>query len=88
MKNRLVAKDQKILELHDSILEQRYQSLLESTENSWRAVHDIRHHLLGLRMMAQKGELQGIEEYLDELDQEYIEVKTLYGQEITFLILY
>ena len=75
MKNRLVAKDQKILELHESILEQRYQSLLESTENSWRAVHDIRHHLLGLRMMAQKGELQGIEEYLDELDQEYIEVK-------------
>ena len=59
LKNRLMAKDQKILELHDSILEQRYQSLLESTENSWRAVHDIRHHLLGLRMMVQKGEYSG-----------------------------
>lgn len=75
MKNRLMAKDQKILELHDSILEQRYQSLLESTENSWRAVHDIRHHLLGLRMMVQKGEWQRIEDYLNELDQEYLEVK-------------
>lgn len=75
LKNRLMAKDQKILELHDNILEQRYQSLLESTENSWRAVHDIRHHLLGLRMMVQKGEWQRIEDYLNELDQEYLEVK-------------
>lgn len=75
LKNRLMAKDQKILELHDSILEQRYQSLLESTENSWRAVHDIRHHLLGLRMMVQKGEWQRIEDYLNELDQEYLELK-------------
>lgn len=75
LKNRLMAKDQKILELHDSILEQRYQSLLESTENSWRAIHDIRHHLLGLRMMVQKGEWQRIEDYLNELDQEYLEVK-------------
>lgn len=75
LKNRLMAKDQKILELHDSILEQRYQALLESTENSWRAVHDIRHHLLGLRMMVRKGEWQRIEDYLNELDQEYLEVK-------------
>ena len=75
LKNRLMAKDQKILELHDYILEQRYQSLLESTENSWRAVHDIRHHLLGLRMMVQKGEWKRVEDYLNELDQEYLEVK-------------
>lgn len=75
LKNQVMQKENKFLELHDQMTEQSYQMLRCNIEANHQLVHDMKHHLLFLRKLAEEGDIRRVSLYLDEIEKEYIEVK-------------
>ena len=75
LKNQIMQKEKKFLELHDQMTEQSYQMLRRSIEANHQLVHDVKHHLLFLRKLAEEGDINRVGLYLDEIEKEYTEVK-------------
>lgn len=74
VKNRMMQKENDFLALHDQMTEQNYRLLRQSAELNRHLVHDVKHHLLILREYVKEGNLEGIETYLDEIEDEYMYV--------------
>lgn len=54
-----------------SEMEKRHYELLQQKSDEYAAiVHDIKHHIRCLRDFAQRGDLQGVEQYLDSLRED------------------
>lgn len=75
LKNQIMQKEKNFLELHDQMTEQSYQMLRRNIEANHQLVHDMKHHLLFLRKLAEEGDIRRVSFYLDEIEKEYIEVK-------------
>lgn len=74
VKNRMMQKENDFLALHDQMTEQNYRLLRQSAELNRHLVHDVKHHLLILKEYVKEGNLEGIETYLDEIEDEYMYV--------------
>ncbi len=86
-----VAMLQMFLKMHESLLantqmqlaeqmvniqKEQYQHLVEGMERNARTEHDFRHHLIVIKSLADSTNLQGLQQYLAEYEQEYLPEST------------
>lgn len=73
MKNQIMQKEKRFLELHVQMTEQSYLIQHQNLEVNHQLVHDMKHHLLFLRKLVEEKDIEQIEDYLDEIEKEYVE---------------
>lgn len=65
---RLAAYQRELVDIHYREVDNMYQQV-----RAWR--HDTRNHLQILKILAEKGDLDGVQHYLDELDQDLLSIE-------------
>ncbi len=85
MRSKMLKKENGYLQSRDMITGQMYQELAESYDRNRRMIHDIRNHLVTLRSFDEKGDYEGMHNYLKELNEEYLCEKSKAWTEIKVL---
>jgi signal transduction histidine kinase len=75
LKNQIVYKEKTFLEQNEQMIKQNYKLQQQNDEINHQLVHDIKHHLLLLRKLADEQDVSRIKMYLDEIEKEYTETE-------------
>ncbi len=75
LKNKTLEKDRDLLMMRDAMVTQKYAELEEIMEKNRQLSHDLKHHMLVLKNYKLEGNYEGIDHYIEEIEQEFLETK-------------
>ena len=72
LKNKMIEKQNEILQLQEELAKKRYEELAEIISKNHQLVHDMNNHLFMLQEYAREGDIKGLQRYIQEVQQEYL----------------
>jgi len=75
LKNKVLEKERELLTIRDAMVTQKYTELKEVMEKNRQLSHDLKHHMLVLRHYRMERNYEGIDQYVDEIEQSFFEIK-------------
>lgn len=75
LKNKTLEKEKELLTMRDAMVTQKYAELEEVMEKNRQLSHDLKHHMLVLRHYRMERNYEGIDQYVDEIEQSFFEIK-------------
>lgn len=75
LKNKVLEKERELLTIRDAMVTQKYTELKEVMEKNRQLSHDLKHHMLVLKNYKMEGNYEGIDHYIEEIEQEFLETK-------------
>lgn len=74
LKNISIQKEKEILTVRDELLEKRYQEMELLVEENRHITHDINNHILALNGLCKNENIEGIQNYLQEMGRDFFEI--------------
>ena len=89
LKNKTLEKEKELLIMRDAMVTQRYEELETVMEKNRQLSHDLKHHMLVLKNYKIEGNYEGIDDYIEEIEQEFfnVERKVWTGNQIADMLL-
>ena len=89
LKYKALKKEKELLTMRDAMVTQRFMELEEVMEKNRQLSHDLKHHVLVLKNFEKEGNYEGIHNYLEEINHEFLEIKkrAWTGNEIADMLL-
>ena len=75
VKNKTIEREKEFLSMRDEMVTQKFVELESVMEKNRQLSHDLKNHLIALKNYEKEGNYDGIHHYLEEIEQEYFEVK-------------
>lgn len=75
LKNKTLEKENELLIIRDAMVTQRYEELETVMEKNRQLSHDLKHHMLVLKNYKAEGNYEGIDNYIEEIEQEFFDIK-------------
>ena len=89
LKNKTLEKEKELLIMRDTMVTQKYTELEKAMEKNRQLSHDLKHHMLVLKNYKIEGNYEGIDDYIEEIEQEFfnVERKVWTGNQIADMLL-
>ena len=75
LKTRMLEREKDFLIMRDEMVAQRFVELESMVEKNRQLSHDLKNHLIALKNYEKEKDYGGIRHYIEEIEQEYFEVK-------------
>lgn len=75
VKNKTLEKEKEFLAMRDEMITQKFSELERFMEKNRQLSHDLKNHLFVLKNLEREGNYQGIHNYIEEIEDEFFEVK-------------
>ena len=75
-KNKMIKKENELLIVRDEMLQKNYRELECQLEQSRQLMHDIKNHFLILKDYEKKNDYEGLHNYLQEMEKNYLDAST------------
>ena len=72
LKNKMIEKQNDILQLQEELSKKRYEELADVIAKNHQLVHDIKNHLFMLQEYALEEDIEGLQKYIKEVQQDYL----------------
>lgn len=75
LKSKMLEKDKELLTMRDVMVTQKFAELEEVMERNRHLAHDLKHHMLVLKNYEKEGNYEGLRNYIEEMEHEFLEIK-------------
>lgn len=75
LKSKMLEKDKELLAVRDVMVTQKFAELEEVMERNRHLAHDLKHHMLVLKNYEKEGNYEGLRNYIEEIEHEFLEIK-------------